>query len=916
MRFFEGIDFRTIGVKLGVTEDAAQKRASRATGKLREVLVGNGIRISALSLGTLLAAHSLQAAPPDLAPILAENIRHLHRSISSTKPVGIRRTLKLVVTAVIVMNFLIIGLFWQHSRSGTSLAIAGDLSAKQNDPSPAPTATRTIEPTSRVVTAGKQLFLKVVESGTTNQISNVALAIRISTEADGSTSQKSETDETGSARIIFPTDVGTDFHYQIRLSKEGYVDRYVSWSVYQKDSLDDIPSEYTATLTKGIRIGGFVRDPQGEPISGVTVTFSGRSPAGIPPRERNTVMSRYHKEVTDSNGHWQCTHAPADYLETSFELQHPEYQNASYEMTGGDHRTKEMQEIPPSEFIAGTAQMVMQRGMLLRGQVLDEAGKPVSNAKVVQGGQYNDKQSIHLTDPQGIFEFRNCASSIVKITILARGFAPFLKELLPQKDASVTPLQITSSLGIRGVIVDPSDTPISGAKAQVAFDDQQRRQELDWESKTDSNGSFVWDSSPNTKTRLTFSAPGFQRKTEELQPGQIPGRISLTPADPKIVHNYRVKIKVVDIETGGPVAGAEVSLREYANSDGYSPSLAGRTDLEGQMDLKLASDTTRFEFDVRADSYRPEIVPGLTVSNAPKTMTIQLTRGSSVEGSILLPDGEPAANAEVGLFIGDHTLMIGTRQFLYKNEAIVTDTDATGHFVFPPQNEVRSIVAIHPLGFAKLEAAEWKNGGTIQLQPFASIRGQCLINGKPIANASIALLGTDGSMIYDFQGFSTKTTETGAFIFTNVPPVLIQIALLTPVNGGIAHSHAQTFRMEPGLENLITFSIVGRPIRGRLKNPPSENIDWSSMRLSLRPATDSGEFPRIETSPSIPLKVSADGVFSNEAIAPGKYRLVLKTALNALRSQKAKPQTYYSARDILIPDGERELDLGKVDLSK
>jgi hypothetical protein len=145
---------------------------------------------------------------------------------------------------------------------------------------------------------------------------------------------------------------------------------------------------------------------------------------------------------------------------------------------------------------------------------------------------------------------------------------------------------------------------------------------------------------------------------------------------------------------------------------------------------------------------------------------------------------------------------------------------------------------------------------------------------------------------------------------------LIQIALLTPVNGGIAHSHAQTFRMEPGLENLITFSIVGRPVGGHLKNPQGENIDWSSMRLSLLSANDSGKFPSIEASPSIPLKVSDEGAFSNEAIPPGKYRLVLKTALNALRSQKAKPQTYYSAKDILIPDGEAELDLGGLDLSK
>ena len=170
-------------------------------------------------------------------------------------------------------------------------------------------------------------------------------------------------------------------------------------------------------------------------------------------------------------------------------------------------------------------------------------------------------------------------------------------------------------------------------------------------------------------------------------------------------------------------------------------------------------------------------------------------------------------------------------------------------------------------------------------------------------------------MNYDFERFSTKTTETGVFMFTNVPPVLVQIALLTPVNGGIAQSHAQTFRMEAGIENLVTFSIVGRPVRGHLKNPQGENIDWSSMRLSLLTATDSGEFPRIETSPSIPLKVSSEGTFSSDAVPPGKYRLALKTAINPMRAKKTQPRTYYSTKDILIPDGEGELDLGELDLS-
>ena len=66
LRFFERQDFRHIGNALGVSDDAAQKRVSRALEKLRGLLTSRGVTLSAVILGTLLAGKVIAAAPSGL----------------------------------------------------------------------------------------------------------------------------------------------------------------------------------------------------------------------------------------------------------------------------------------------------------------------------------------------------------------------------------------------------------------------------------------------------------------------------------------------------------------------------------------------------------------------------------------------------------------------------------------------------------------------------------------------------------------------------------------------------------------------------------------------------------------------------------------------------------------------------------
>jgi RNA polymerase sigma factor (sigma-70 family) len=71
LRFFKNHDFRAIGVVLGVSDDAAQKRVSRALERLRAEFTRRGVTTTAVALSTAVSAHAVAVGPAGLAATLA-----------------------------------------------------------------------------------------------------------------------------------------------------------------------------------------------------------------------------------------------------------------------------------------------------------------------------------------------------------------------------------------------------------------------------------------------------------------------------------------------------------------------------------------------------------------------------------------------------------------------------------------------------------------------------------------------------------------------------------------------------------------------------------------------------------------------------------------------------------------------------
>jgi hypothetical protein len=67
LRYFQRKSLREVGATLGMSDDAAQKRVSRAVERLREFFAKRGVSVGASGLAVVISANAVQAAPAGLA---------------------------------------------------------------------------------------------------------------------------------------------------------------------------------------------------------------------------------------------------------------------------------------------------------------------------------------------------------------------------------------------------------------------------------------------------------------------------------------------------------------------------------------------------------------------------------------------------------------------------------------------------------------------------------------------------------------------------------------------------------------------------------------------------------------------------------------------------------------------------------
>jgi hypothetical protein len=109
LRYFERKSAREMGQIFGTSEEAAQKRVSRAVERLREFFSQRGVAIGASALVLLISANAVQAAPIALAAtistaaILTSATVHTSTAVTATKAITMTLLQKALVTATVTV---------------------------------------------------------------------------------------------------------------------------------------------------------------------------------------------------------------------------------------------------------------------------------------------------------------------------------------------------------------------------------------------------------------------------------------------------------------------------------------------------------------------------------------------------------------------------------------------------------------------------------------------------------------------------------------------------------------------------------------------------------------------------------------------------------------------------------------------
>lgn len=124
MHYFNGQSLFDTAMALGITHDAARKRASRAVERLREFFTSRGTTLSAVSLGWLLTTNSTQAAPA-----------YMEQTVVAAAGGAGTATAAAIVRQVLHSKAIA---FTKISAAAASVAVAASiLVAFQNQPAPA-----------------------------------------------------------------------------------------------------------------------------------------------------------------------------------------------------------------------------------------------------------------------------------------------------------------------------------------------------------------------------------------------------------------------------------------------------------------------------------------------------------------------------------------------------------------------------------------------------------------------------------------------------------------------------------------------------------------------------------------------------------------------------------------------------------
>ncbi|MDR3198089.1 MAG: hypothetical protein LBU34_09505 [Planctomycetaceae bacterium] len=648
---------------------------------------------------------------------------------------------------------------------------------------------------------------------------------------------------------------------------DGFTPYERTWS---DTNVEKLPKHYVHKLTEPAAepIGGIVRDEDGKPVENAEVYFA----VNITGRRNNPDAEPFNTYAqwikTDAEGCWQYAVLPKEQLEQNFDMtiEHPNY--PKFRISKGqlfkDYQAKDAD----GRF---SKTVTISKGLPLKGIVTDEHNNPVEGVLVYSS--VAKKEGIALygttrTNAQGEFLFENCSpkdelDNNIAIGVAPKNFAPDIIEI-SKITAGMEPVKIVLKHGKKLVIkmVDKDGKPVSGLKLMSRswrkhcgnslfrlFEDADDYGIV----KIGDDGLFVWENATEDSPAFVISGGDKYQNVEidydSLKFGGEENIITFLP----VIH---VTGNVTDAETGQPVPAFQVTewftfkklshlTKEYGaqtGKDGKFTRVVGRR--FGEFD--------KYYLRVDAEGYEGLMSENIPPDAVEPVLNFPLKKAGTfsnyVKGTVLLPDGTPAANTVIGFSTTAYSVQTENGRLSGCNDRQQTRTDTEGKFSISKSNsgigdQDYLLIFLHDKGQKSIRKEDFeKNTEPIRLEAWSRIEGTVLVGKKPGSllpvSCSVNERGYSGEIPQISHFYTTiSCDENGKFVIDRVFPGKGQIGRAAKLNDSkvTAPFLMQEFNLKPGETLQVVLGVDGGyAVKGIIYIPTefSSKIDWNFANVT------------------------------------------------------------------------------------
>jgi len=930
LRFFENKSHGEVGAAMGLTEEAARKRVNRALDRLRMFFSRRGFTVSAVVLGSALATHAGKAAPAGLVHHVAAaailggeaGVANLPAIVKETLSAWRWAKVKLATVTALVGAAgaaVFIGIFASSSNtpvvknptsSRPAEAVAQNESADLRG-----TTNSEIRRAGR--SRGNVLRFHVIEQNTGVPVAYARLALSTQTAKRWEQRFDLMTDRSGSCDVPVPLGTGS---LEVGLISSGWGARFVTWLPYLGNPL---PEDYTLRAERVTNsIGGWLRDEAGNPITDAEIWMRWfRDFVDVP-------VAR-----SDASGHWACSVIPAQNEGYKLQARHPSFADAQIESSHPDQADEDLKRESFRALWAGTLVTTLNPGLTLTGRVTDQAGQPLGGVKVAHKASVLDQPIDRLesrTDFDGRFVLPKLAVGNYDFTATAEGFAPEYRRIKVQPGMEPVEIRLKTGAVLRLRLVDEQGAGVPGAMVRLqCWGEHGEASATIWQADSGSDGRVEWSSAPNGMLQIGILKEGFALETGILVPADGQEHVFT------LQRALTVEGHVVDAETGDPVAAFKVFRGFDREPEAACFGSNGFFRLRFAESIKPGRP---WWVHVEAEGYE-------TRDSAPLSPafegTLQFalkhsTRSGPIRGWVFLPDGTPAAGAQVALLTLENDAWLGRRRFLLlgSGRLISSTADARGFFEFSPDSQAHSVAAACETGFARQRLGNGSQPVTLRLEPWGRIEGTVAVARRPRPFYSVELtddaaMHYSGAVRFDPSTFRTKPDSNGRFVFEDVPPGQFSLSLNRGV--GLAISDLTEVTVRPGETAVAQIGGSGWTVVGKLTAEAGRVTDWAKQTLYANLNRSNQPFPQpvgltldaagfwrvnfwqseagasyLRQFRSIPLVVASDGSFWADGVDSGTYKLEVCVGYTRLETEVQVPEGP-------VAEGS-ELDLGTISL--